>query len=323
MKTIISIAMNPSIDKSAGVERVIVERKLYCKTPTYEPGGGGVNVSRAIKKLGGESNLLYSSGGRVGQLLNHLLDEEKISHQPICIKGTIRENVIIFEESTGLQYRFGMPGPVLHEEEWQKYLDELGGIKPRPDYIVASGSLPFGVPVDFYARVAQLGRERGIKVIVDAPSENLKSVLQEGAYLVKPNIREFRGLFDEEIKEEPQIKEKARAIVEAGQSEVVVISLGAAGVIMAFDKTVEHIVPPTVPVISKVGAGDSMVAGIVLSLARGMPICEAVRFGVAAGSAAIMTPGTELCRREDTERLYKEMTSASSVNFKNNWKDVL
>lgn len=312
MKTIVSLAMNPSIDKSASVDQVIVERKLYCKMPAYEPGGGGVNVSRAIKKLGGESKLLYPSGGILGQLLNELLEKEKISHQPIPIKGTIRENIIIFEESTSLQYRFGMPGPVLCEEEWRQCLDELENAEPKPDYIVASGSFPSGVPGDFYARVARIGKERSIKVIVDAPSENLKPVLREGVYLIKPNIREFRELFDEEIKEEPQIKEKASEIIKTGQSEVVVVSIGAAGVIMSVDKTVEHIVPPTVPVISKVGAGDSMVAGIVLSLAKGMSVYEAIRFGVAAGTAAVMTPGTELCRREDAERLYQEMVSVSA-----------
>lgn len=124
--------MNPSIDKRAAVERVIVERKLYCKTPDYEPGGGGVNVSRAIKRLGGESVLLYPSGGMAWQLLNNLLEEEKIGHQLMPIKGATRENVIIFEESTGLQYRFGMPGPVVHDEEWQKCLYELERAKPKP-----------------------------------------------------------------------------------------------------------------------------------------------------------------------------------------------
>jgi len=308
-KIIVSLAMNPSIDKSAAVERVIVERKLYCKTPSYEPGGGGVNVSRAIKKLGGESTLFYPSGGMSGQLLNDLLEEERIEHKPIDIKRAVRENVIIFEETTGLQYRFGMPGPVLSDEEWQACLNELSDSKLKPDYIVASGSLPSGVPEDFYARVARIGKKRGAKVIVDAPSVNLRPVLQEGVYLIKPNIREFRELFDEEIKEESQIKEKARMIVENGQSEAVVVSLGAGGVIMAAKDAVKHIIPPTVPVISKVGAGDSMVAGIVLSLARGMPIFEAVRFGVAAGTAAVITPGTELCRKEDAERLYNEMLS--------------
>ncbi len=311
IKTIVSLAMNPSIDKSANVERVIVERKLYCTLPASEPGGGGVNVSRAIKKLGGESKLLYPSGGLLGQLLNDLLEREKIEHQPIPITGMTRESLVIFEESTGLQYRFGMPGPVLLEEEWQRCLDELVSSEPKPDYIVASGSLPAGVPADFYARVARIGKEKGIKVIVDAPSANLNPALREGVYLIKPNIREFKELFNEEIKEEPQIKEKAREISKSGQSEIVVVSLGAAGIIAAFDGRVEHIVPPTVPVVSKVGAGDSMVAGIVLSLAKGRPAYEAIRFGVAAGTAAVMTPGTELCRREDTERLYKEMDSVS------------
>jgi len=214
--------------------------------------------------------------------------------------------------ATGLQYRFGMPGPVLRDEEWQKCLDELGSTEPGLDYIVASGSLPSGVPLDFYARVARIGKEKGIKVIVDAPSANLNLALREGVYLIKPNIREFKELFNGEIKEEPQIKEKACELVKTRQSEIVVVSLGAAGVIAAFDETVEHIVPPTVPVISKVGAGDSMVAGIVLSLAKGMPVPNAIRFGVAAGTAAVMTPGTELCRREDAQRLYKEMYSVSA-----------
>ncbi len=312
MKVIISIAMNPSIDKSANVDRVIVERKLYCTMPVSEPGGGGANVSRAIKKLGGESKLIYPSGGILGQLFNELLEKEKIDHQPISITGMTRESLVIFEESTGLQYRFGMPGPVLRNEEWRQCLDELVSAEPKPDYIVASGSLPFGVPVDFYARVARIGKEKGSKIIVDAPSENLKPVLQEGVYLIKPNIREFRELFNEQIKEEPQIKEKASGISKSGQSEIVVVSLGAAGIIAAFDGRVEHIVPPTVSVVSKVGAGDSMVAGIVLSLAKGMPVPNAIRFGVAAGTAAVMTPGTELCRREDAERLYKEMDSVSA-----------
>lgn len=312
MKTIISIAMNPSIDKSSSVERVIAERKLYCGKPRYEPGGGGVNVSRAIKKLGGESKLLYPQGGLSGQLLNELLEEEGISHQAFPIKGAVRENLIILEASTGYQFRFGMPGPELHENEWRKCLDEVARMKPKADYIVASGSLPDGVPSDFYARIARLGKEIGAKVIVDAPSHTFKSVLQEGVYLIKPNIREFRELVGDEIKEESQIKTRAKAIVESKESEIVIISLGAGGAIMATKDTVEHILPPTVPVISKVGAGDSMVAGIVLALARGMSVPEAARFGVAAGAAAVMTAGTELCRREDTERLYKEMASEVS-----------
>ncbi len=311
MKTIVTMTMNPAIDKSSSVAHVAAERKLYCKPPRFEPGGGGVNVSRAIKKLGGESNLLYPAGGLTGERLQELLDQEGIDHRPFPIEGLIRESLVILEESSGRQYRFGMPGPEFQEHEWEQSLNALSAVNPTPDYLVASGSLPPGVPTDFYARVARVGKERGSKVIIDVSGEAMKEALKEGVYLIKPNVREFRELIGKEIKEEPQIKAAARKMVKSGRCEVLVLSLGAAGALMVSEEITEHILPPTVPIVSKVGAGDSMVAGIVLSLARGKTLRESVLFGAAAGAAAVMTPGTELCRREDAERLFESMVSGS------------
>jgi 6-phosphofructokinase 2 len=311
MKKIVSLAMNPAIDKSSSVEHVIAERKLYCKPPRFEPGGGGVNVSRAIKKLGGDSLLLYPAGGYTGHRLKDLLDEEGITHRPLPIEGTTRESLAVLEESTGQQYRFGMPGPVFTEDEWKKCLEELSALRPAPAYLVASGSLPPGVPPDFYARVARMGKEVGARVIVDASGDPLKRALQEGVFLIKPNLREFRNLTGEDPKEELQIRTEAQRLMQAGRCEVLVISLGAAGALLVSKDITEPIRPPTVPIASKVGAGDSMVAGIVLSLARGQSIRDSVLFGIAAGAAAVMTPGSELCRREDAERLYAKMGSES------------
>ncbi|MDY6823543.1 MAG: PfkB family carbohydrate kinase [Thermodesulfobacteriota bacterium] len=124
----------------------------------------------------------------------------------------------------------------------------------------------------------------------------MKRALEEGVYLIKPNVREFRELVGKDIKEEAQIKVEARKMIGSGRCELLVISLGAAGALMVLGETTERILPPTVPIVSKVGAGDSMVAGIVLSLVRGRPLRESVLFGVAAGSAAVMTPGTKLLR---------------------------
>ncbi len=299
--------MNPAIDKSTSTEHVIPEHKLYCKTAQYEPGGGGVNVSRAIKKLGGESLLVYPSGGMAGQMLNSLLEQEGIDLRPLPIEGMTRENLIVLEESTGQQYRFGMPGPQLQADEWERCLRELSSASPTPDYLITSGSLPMGVPSDFYARVARIGKSIGAKVIVDASGEALEKALQEGVYLIKPNIREFQQLAGQDVMEEPQILDEAKRIIKAGMCEVIVISLGAAGALLVSEEIVERMVPPTVPIISKVGAGDSMVAGIALGLSRGKTLRQAVLYGLAAGSAAVMTPGTELCRKEDTERLYAKM----------------
>lgn len=309
MKTIVTINLNPTIDKSASVTHVLAERKLYCKTPLFEPGGGGVNVSRAIKKLGGESLLLYPSGGLTGTRLQELLDKECLNHRPFPIDGVNRENLVVLEESTGQQYRFVMPGPRLHKKEWEPFVLELASMEPSPDFLVASGSLPPGAPPDFYAQLARAAKKRGAKTIIDVSGEALEAALEEGVFLIKPNIREFRELVGEDVKEESQIKDAARKIVESGQSQVVVISLGAAGVLVVSESFAKHILSPTVPIISKVGAGDSTVAGIVLSLARGKTLRESVIFGVAAGSAAVMTAGTQLCRREDAERLYAGMIS--------------
>jgi len=307
MKTILTMTMNPAIDKSSSVAHVAAERKLYCKPPRFEPGGGGVNVCRAIKKLGGESILLYPAGGLTGERLKELLNREGLNHRPFPIEGSIRESLVILEESTGQQYRFGMPGPKLKKNEWEQFLQELAAMEPVLDYVVASGSFPPGVPPDFYAQVARAGKKRGAKTIIDVSGKALDQALQEGVYLIKPNVREFRELVGEDIKEESEIKAEAQKMVKSGRCEVLVISLGAAGALMVSEEVSEHILPPTVPIVSKVGAGDSMVAGIVLSLARGKPLRESVLFGVAAGTAAVMTPGTELCRREDVERLYAQM----------------
>jgi 6-phosphofructokinase 2 len=311
MKRIITVTLNPAIDKSSSVDHVVAERKLYCKPPRFEPGGGGVNVSRAVKKLGGKSLLLYPAGGLTGKRLQELLDEEGLDHRPFPIVGMIRESLVILEESTGRQFRFGMPGPKLKKNEWKSFLQKLAVIDPSPDYVVASGSLSPGAPPDFYAQVARIGKKKGTKTIVDVSGKALKEALEEGVFLIKPNVREFRELVGKDIKEESQIKAEAQKMVKSGRCEVLVISLGAAGALAVSEEFAEHILSPTVPIVSKVGAGDSMVAGIVLSLARGNPLRESVFFGVAAGSAAVMTPGTELCRREDTERLYESIITGS------------
>jgi 6-phosphofructokinase 2 len=307
MKNIITLTMNPAIDKSSSVDHVVAERKLYCTAPLFEPGGGGINVSRAIKKLGGESRALFPSGGPSGDTLQLLLNQEGITHRPVPVKEWSRENLIVLEQSTGVQYRFGMPGPELRDEEWQRCLEELFSASPGPDYVVASGSLPPGVPQDFYARIARLGKEHGARVVIDTSGEPLRLALREGVYLIKPNIREFRDLVGSGSEEEANIRAMAKKVVQDGMCEVITISLGAAGVLMVSEAGIERLQPPTVPIISKVGAGDSMVAGMVLSLSRGNSVRDAVRFGVAAGTAAVMTPGSELCRREDVERLYEQM----------------
>ena len=165
----------------------------------------------------------------IGERLKELLNEEDLVHRPLPIEGSIRESLVILEESTGQQYRFGMPGPEFQKKEWEQFLQELSTIEPSPDYLVASGSLPPGVPADFFAQVARVGKNKGAKTIIDASGEALEKAIQEGVYLIKPNVREFRELVGEDITEESQIKAEAQKMVRSAQCEVLVISLGAAG----------------------------------------------------------------------------------------------
>jgi 6-phosphofructokinase 2 len=309
---IATLTMNPAIDKSSAVNQVVAEWKLRCESPAYEPGGGGINVSRAIGKLGGDSVAFYPAGGLAGQMLRDLLDGEGLQHRAMSITGVTRENFTVLEKSTGRQYRFGMPGPTLQEAEWRRCLEEILPLLPKIDYLVASGALPPGVPPDFYGQLARLAREHNTRLVVDTSGEALRLAVEEGVFLIKPNLREFAELMGRESVDGLEEERLARELVAAGRSEAVVVSLGAAGILAASAEGAERVRAPLVPIISKVGAGDSTVAGMVLALARGQSWREAVRFGVAAGAAAVMTPGTELCRREDAERLYAQLMHRSA-----------
>ncbi len=309
MKRILTLTVNPSIDKSTTVKQVVEDKKLRCETPYHEPGGGGINVSRAIKILGGKSLALYTKGGPYGRMLSDLLDKENLKHQPFSISGLSRENLIVFEKVSNRQYRFGMPGPKLQKLEWESLLKFIKNISPNPGYIVASGSLPPGVPKDFYARLAEISKEINSNLIVDTYGEALISAAEKGVYLLKPNMKELQDLVSKKIENEFQQEKAAKEIVEKQKSKIVVVSLGAAGALLVTKNKSKRIRSPIVPIKSRVGAGDSMVAGITLSLATGKTLEESVRFGVAAGAAAAMTPRTELCRKKDTERLYKKLIS--------------
>jgi 6-phosphofructokinase 2 len=308
MKSMITITMNPTIDKSSSIERVESEKKLRCDPPRFDPGGGGLNVARAVKILGGECRAFFTSGGPPGKALELLLQKEDIQTKPYSIKDWTRENLTIYETSSGEQYRFGMPGPELEEKEWNGFLEQISSLDPVPDLIVASGSLPPGVPVDFYGRIAKIANDSGSSMILDTAGEALSRSVQEGVFLLKPNRRELRDLA-ESVANSISEEEMAVKLVKEGKAEVVVVSMGSQGAIVASRDGVEKPPSPDVPIKSKVGAGDSMVAGITLGLAQGQSLMDSVRYGVAAGAAAVMTSGTQLCRREDVERLYKELQS--------------
>ncbi len=303
METILTVTMNPSIDVSAHAPHVIPDRKLRCKEVAYEPGGGGINVARVVQRLGGKTIALHASGGVLGKTLRKMLDAAELRHIHIEIEDTTRESIMVVDESTGQQFRFAFPGPELSESEWTACLERIDSLDPAPKYAVFSGSLPKGVPDDFYGMAAEKCKERGTKIVVDTPGTALIKAVQKGVYLIKPNIRELQDLVQAELSGEDEIEEAARDLIGKGEVEVVVVSLGAGGAFVVTADGIRRYESPTVPIKSKVGAGDSMVGGIMTRLSSGHQIDDAVRYGLCAGAAAVMTPGSELCRRDDVEHL--------------------
>lgn len=302
-QSIATLTLNPAVDKSSQVESVAAEIKLRCDAPTFDPGGGGINVARAVHKLGGQALAIYTAGGGPGQMLRTLLEKENIPCQPIAIADYTRESLTIFERSTTLQYRFGMPGPHLSEDEWRASLNAF--INSEATWLVASGSLPPGVPTDAYAQLARDLRHRGKRLIVDTSGPALEQLRGSGAYLIKPNLHELEILSGKKFEGEAQMLDVARQLIAEAFAEVLIISLGAAGAALVTAGQFVRFRPPVVPIQSKVGAGDSMVGGIVWALAQEHDLVSAARYGVAAGTAAVMTPGTELCRRHDAEYIYE------------------
>lgn len=307
MPAIVTLTMNPSIDKFVRVDELVPEKKLRVENPELCPGGGGINVALAVQALGGDVQAYLTRGGYTGDLLVELLREDKLDFEVLPIHGAVREDLHVFDREEDCEYRFTMPGPEVSEAEWTHCLEALEEPLPKADYLVASGSLPPGVPKDFYARLAKLAARHNVRYVLDTKGEPLRLAAEAGVYLLKPNRAEIKHLLDEE--NPPFMRtmdERKAALREAHQrygTELLALTLGSEGGILCSGDHLEHVPSPDVEIRSSVGAGDCTVAGLVQALAEGRSELEAFRFGLACGASAVSTPGHELCRRRQVEEL--------------------
>lgn len=308
---IVTITMNPAVDKSTSVEAMLPEKKLRCDTLVSEPGGGGINVSKAIKRFGGKSRAIFPSGGPTGEMLEIFMREEGIDYTAVPIEATTRESFSVTETKSNAQYRFVLPGPELSAREMERCFEILRNLEEKPTVLVASGSLPPGVPEDFYARLARISKELDAKFVVDTSGKPLQLAVDEGAYLLKPNLNELTMLAGKKHLELDEVDDAALEIIHRGKCAVIVVSLGPSGALLVTKDGYEHVPAPTVKKNTTVGAGDSMVAGMVWKLAEGASLKEMVQFGVACGTAATMNSGTQLFNMEDVHRLYDWLVRCS------------
>jgi 6-phosphofructokinase 2 len=302
MTKILCVALNPAIDISSDAEVVRHTHKTRTHNQQQFPGGGGVNVARVIATLGGRCELAFLSGGATGRLLEAMLQPLPIIERPFPIRDPVRVAYAVRELSTNLEYRFVPEGPLVTEAELAPVIDAV--YASNADYIVASGSLPRGAPDDTYVRLAEAAKARGARFVLDTSGPALAAALSSAKmYLVKPSLGEFETFVGEKL-DHARVGLVAQDYVRRGVSEYIAVTLGADGAVLVSAEEIIRLPAIPVPINSATGAGDSFVAGIVWSLAEGHDIVDAFHFGQASGAAAVMTLGTELCRRDDVLRLF-------------------
>ena len=303
--------MNPALDIATATERVEPAHKLRCTDRATTPAAAASMSRGRCMRSAVKHSAMFPAGGAAGETIRHLLNQEGVAYQTVAIAGFTRESLAVEERRTGNQYRFILPGPEIGPADQERCLETLSAAAPRAAYIVASGSLPLAVPDDFYARVATLAKKHGKRLVLDTSGAALKQAGQ-GVYLLKPSLRELEQLVGREVHGARDEEAACREVIAQDRAEIVVLSLGARGGLLVSQD--ESAWVPAIPVEARgtVGAGDSMLAGILVGLTRGLPLAEAVHFGMAAGAAALLGSGTQLCRLSDVERLSAQLSLTPS-----------
>lgn len=304
IEKVLTITLNPSVDISTETDEVIIDEKTRCTQPAHDPGGGGINVARVLSRLGIDAEALFIAGGYTGDKLIHMLEEESIHCHVIRSPQLTRQNIAIIDNSIGKQYRFVLPGLVPADRIWQEALNYIGDHISDFDYIVGSGSLPDGVPIDFYSRLAKIATDNGKKFVLDTSASALMNGIQNGAFFIKPNSEEF-----ENLKELYGVADD-KALLEK------LFSKGIQNVIQTFgmEKTVLHtpeksfsFKPPAIKTRSAIGAGDSFVGGMIAGLLNGLTIDKAICNGISAAASTLQSDGTDLCKLEEVEAIFNSV----------------
>lgn len=306
---IATITLNPTIDRTITVYGLVLDDANRWTSLRRYAGGKGIDVSRAIHEMDGRTTAYGFIGGDTGRAVEILLDEEGVPYSFTPIARETRTNFIISDTKTAKQTRIDAPGPRISKKELQRFEDRLRRIDPKPELMVIGGSVPPGIPDNIYYDIVQECKEFNVSCILDSAGEWLKEGIKAKPCLIKPNVREAEELLDTELPTEEDIIKAALKLVDMG-IQIATISLGKEGIIAATKESMVKATPPPVKVRSAVGAGDCTIAGLAIKLAQREPLIEACRLAVAMGTAAVLTPGTELCHKEDVEELLPQVKAS-------------
>ncbi len=309
MQSIVTLTLNPAIDGASEAQKVGPTHKIRTWNDRYNPGGGGINVARVVKRLGGNARAIYLAGGATGGVIDALLDRDGIERQRIDIAGHTRISLNVHEQESGLEYRFVPEGPEVSADEIEACRAVMADV--ACDYLVLSGSLPRGVAASFYSELA--AAKVATRIILDTSGPALKATLECGnIFLAKPSRGEMEKLAGRSLPTLADITSAARDFVMTGRCENAAVTLGHKGALLV-SASGEYLLPALpVNASSAVGAGDSFVGGMVFALASGKDLKAAFRMGLAAATATVLSPGTDLCQKADVDRLLAAIPTAAT-----------
>jgi len=300
---IVTVTLNPAIDQTLVLDRFVAGDTLRVRSGRFDPGGKGINVSRVVKELGGQTVAMGFAPGGLGRYIEHTLKSEGIECDFVHTKGETRTNITIVDETRHMQTILSDPGPETDERFVEQLLTKLRKRLKANDWLVVAGSIPPPLSPDIYAEMISMARERWVHTVLDADGPALVAGVAAKPEMVKGNRRELERLLGRHLDDEESTLEAAH-ILRGMTIRTAVVTRGREGAVAESDEGSWRSLAPRVRAVSAVGSGDAFLAGVVHSLSRGGRMEDALRLGVAAGTAAVLTPGTELCHR-------REVTSCS------------
>jgi len=303
---IYTVTLNPALDRTIWIDELQQEDVNRIHREENYAGGKGIDVSRMIQILGGDSIALGFLGGYTGLEIEGILLNEGIAHDFVRTSEETRTNIIIHETKNGKELKFSASGPEIQPAELGLLIQKIDSLKPSPSFVVISGSIPVGLNAGIYTQLTLAFEKLGARVVLDADGDALRKGIKATPYIIKPNVKELSRIIGSEPKSKDEFVGASRKLL-SGELEIVVLSAGSSGLYVVQKDSAFRTIPPEVEAVNTVGAGDAVVAGLVWGLETGVSLKDSAILGTACGTATVLSEGTAMGSRETIEKLLREI----------------
>lgn len=302
---ILTLTINPAVDRTVLVDHLVFEDRGYILSRSEAAGGRGLNASRVIHSFGGKTAAILTAGGETGVKIQQLLKDDGFPSDIVQIRAESRTNLTISDKQ-GLTVKLNELGPTIEPAELEQLKSAVKSRIQRAHWLMLCGSLPPGVPPHFYNELIQMAREHNVKSLLDTDGDALLHGLEAHPTVVTPNQQEAERLLNRVLLTRSQFIDAAQRLKQMG-AESVVLSLGSRGVVATNDGELLEGLPPRIDALCPIGAGDALAAAFTWAMGKKKTFAEAVRWGVAAGTASAALPGMNFANLEQTKQMYRHV----------------